>query len=125
MFKRQTGFTLVELLVVMAAIGLLLSVAAPRYAEHVDRAREVALKQNLQSLRETIEKFYSDRARYPDALPELVKEGYLRQIPVDTITDRADTWVPVAPGGGNQGPLMDVRSGATGKSRDGSAYAAW
>ena len=125
MRNRFTGFTLIELLVVMAALGLLLSVAAPRYAEHVDRAREVALKQNLQAIRDTLDKFYSDRARYPGSLQELVKEGYLRLVPVDAITERADTWVPVTQGNATGGPITDIRSGAPGNSRDGSPSASW
>jgi general secretion pathway protein G len=121
---KQRAFTLIELLVVMAAIGLLLSIAAPRYVEHVDRAREVVLRQNLAGMREAIDKFYADRARYPKDMQELVQQRYLRQLPLDPITDRNDSWMPVAPAG-QQGGVFDVRSGATGRARDGSAYASW
>jgi general secretion pathway protein G len=122
--KRQRGFTIIELLVVMAAMGLLLAVAAPRYAEHVDRSREVVLRHNLVNLREIVDKFYADRARYPKDLHELVTERYLRQIPVDPVTDRTDSWVLVPPPG-EQGGVFDVRSGATGTARDGTVYASW
>lgn len=123
------GFTLIELLVVMAALGLLLAVVAPQYMQHVDRARETALRQNLASLREAIDKFHADRARYPLQLNELVAEHYLRSLPVDPVTDRSDTWVLVAPSGqvgvAAGTAIFDVRSGAPGRAKDGSAYASW
>jgi general secretion pathway protein G len=121
---RSRGFTLIELLVVMAALGVLLAVSAPRYIEHVDRGRETVLRHNLAGLRETIDKFYADRGRYPKDLQELVTERYLRQVPVDPVTDRADSWILVPPQG-MQGAVFDVRSGAVGKARDGSTYASW
>ena len=125
--RAHSGFTLIELLVVMAALGLLLAITAPRYTEHVDRAREAVLKQNLSSLRDAIDKFYADRARYPVDLQELVKQRYLRQMPLDPITDRTDSWVAVAPGGqaSSAGAVADVRSGASGNSHQGAAYASW
>lgn len=122
--QRVRGFTLIELLVVMAALGLLLSIAAPRYVEHVDRAREVVLKQNLAGVRDAIDKFYADRSRYPKDLQELVQQHYLRQLPLDPIIDRADAWTLVPPPG-QQGAVFDIHSSATGQGRDGTAYAAW
>ena len=121
---RSRGFTLIELLVVMAALGVLLAVSAPRYVEHVDRGRETVLRHNLAGLRETIDKFYADRGRYPKDLHELVTERYLRQVPLDPVTDRADSWIVVPPQG-MQESVFDVRSGAAGKARDGSTYANW
>jgi general secretion pathway protein G len=122
--RRCQGFTLIELLVVMAALGLLLVLAAPRYAEHVDRSRETVLRHNLLGLRDAIDKFYADRARYPKDLQELVAERYLRQLPVDPVTDRADSWQIVPPRGGQEG-VFDVRSGAPGNGRDGTPYVSW
>jgi len=121
---RTRGFTLIELLVVMAALGLLLSIVAPRYLNQVDRTRETVLKHNLVAMREAIDQFRADRGRYPAALQELVQARYLRELPQDPLTDRADTWVPVPPPGG-EGAVMDVRSGARGQARDGSSYASW
>jgi general secretion pathway protein G len=123
--RAARGFTLIELLVVMAALGLLLSIAAPRYIEHVDRSRDVVLKQNLAGLRDAIDKFYADRARYPKDLQELVQQRYLRQVPLDPVTDRIDSWVLVPPNGQSGGAVFDVRSGAPGRARDGSVYASW
>jgi general secretion pathway protein G len=121
----QKAFTLIEMLVVMSVIGLLLAITAPRYSEHVDRAREAVLRQNLASLRDAIDKFYADRARYPADLQELVQMRYLRQAPLDPLTDRFDSWVLVPPTGQRTGAVMEVRSGATGKGHDGTAYASW
>jgi general secretion pathway protein G len=122
---RASGFTVIELLVVLAAIGLLLAVAAPRYSQHVDQAREVALKHDLRALRDAIDKFYADQARYPATLDELVVKRYLRGLPVDPITERTDSWLILAPTGQASGAIFDIRSGAKGTARDGSAYATW
>lgn len=118
------GFTLIELLVVMAAIGLLLAIAAPRYVEHVDRARETVLRHNLLGVREAVERFRGDRGRIPRDLRELVDARYLREVPLDPITDRRDSWILVRPNGEDAG-VIDVRSGAPGRARDGSPYASW
>lgn len=118
------GFTLIELLVVMAALGLLLALAAPRYVEHVDRTRETVLRHNLAGMRDAIEKFRADRGRDPAALQELIDQRYLREVPLDPITERRDTWVLVARPGGGAG-VADVRSGAAGVGRSGESYGAW
>jgi general secretion pathway protein G len=121
---RARGFTLIELLVVMAALGLLLSLAAPRYFDHVDRTREAVLRNNLAALRQAIDRFHADRGRYPEELAELVRQRYLREVPLDPVVDRADVWTLVRPAGQTTG-VFEVRSSANGRARDGSAYAAW
>lgn len=121
---RRAGFSLVELLVVMAALALLLSLAYPTYVKQVDRARDAVLRHNLNSLREAIDRFYADHARYPQDLTELVDRRYLRQVPLDPVTNRADTWV-VLPPSGAAGRVFDVKSGALGLAMDGSSYASW
>jgi general secretion pathway protein G len=124
--SKRNGFTLIELLVVMTVVGLLLSIAAPRYFEHVARAKEAVLKHNLLGIRQAIDKFYMDRARYPAGLPELVQHKYLRELPLDPVTDRQDSWQVVGPDGQSQSTtMMDVRSGASGLALDGSTYASW
>jgi general secretion pathway protein G len=121
---RARGFTLIELLVVMAALGLLLSIAAPRYFSHVDAAREAVLRHNLTAVRQAIDRFHADRGRFPADLAELVTLRYLREVPQDPLTERADTWVIARPAGQSSG-VFDVRSSAQGKARDGSVYATW
>ncbi len=120
----KLGFTLIELLVVMAAVGLLLAIAAPRYVEHVDRARETVLRHNLVGVRDAVDKFRGDRGRAPRDLLELVDARYLREVPLDTVTERRDSWVLIRPNGEDAG-VVDVRSGAPGRARDGSLYGTW
>lgn len=122
--RGRSGFTLIELLVVMAAVGLLLALAAPRYFDHVDRARESVLRHNLHGLRDAIEKFRADRGRDPLSLAELVEQRYLREVPLDPITERRDSWV-LSPAGQATSGLAEVRSGAPGLSRGGEPYASW
>ena len=122
---RQRGFTLIELLVVLAALALLLGLAVPRYVDHVQRAREVVLRQNLATLRDAIDKFRADQGRYPGDLAELAARRDLRQVPVDPLTERTDTWTLVNPAAGEDGKVFDVHSGAPGMGKDGQAYAQW
>ena len=121
----RRGFTIIELLVVLAAIALLLSIVAPRYLQHVDRAREAALRSNLAALRDALDRFHADRGRWPEALDDLVKARYLRAIPVDPFTERSDSWQIVPPLAGEGGAVYDVRSAAPGGGSDGKAYASW
>lgn len=112
-------------MVVMAIIALLLSLALPRYFNHLENSRETILRQDLAVMRDAIDKFHGDRGRYPESLDELVNARYLRALPVDPLTERADTWQILAPEGDEAGAVYDIRSGAPGASRDGSAYADW
>ena len=122
---RDRGFTVVELLVVLAVIAVLASVAAPRYLRHLSQAQEVALRQSLVTMREAIDHFHADQGRYPASLQELVAQRYLRALPVDPLTARSDSWVLVSPASRQPGQLADVRSGAEGQAADGTPYAAW
>lgn len=119
------GFTLVEMLVVLAVLGVLLGIAAPRYVEHVDRAREAVLRQNLTTMRDAIDKFNADRGRLPQELEELVRERYLKSVPVDPLTESNTTWLIVTPSGAGAGQVGDVHSGAEGVALDRSPYASW
>lgn len=116
------GFTLIEMLVVLAIVALLLSVATPRYFGSLEKGREVALKENLRVLRVTLDKFRADKGRYPDTLDELVEERYLREVPLDPITESATSWVLVPPKEPDQKGVADVKSGASGTSRDGRGF---
>lgn len=125
-FRRLVlGFTLIEMLVVMAIIAMLLTLVTPKYFEHVSHAKEVALKQNLASLRDSLDKFYSDTGKYPTSLNELVERRYLRRIPVDPITELSDTWQVVQPADPALGTVYDVHSGAQGAGEDGTPYSDW
>jgi general secretion pathway protein G len=121
---RRSGFTLIELIVVMAIIATLLTIALPRYFGSVDRSKEVTLRQSLNVMREAIDKFNADNGRYPEKLEDLVEKRYIRAIPVDPITESVQTWVIVpVPGAMAQGAVYDVRSGAPGSTSDGKPFA--
>ena len=116
------GFTLIEMLVVLAIVALLLSVATPRYFGSLEKGREVALQENLRVLRVTLDKFHADKGRYPETLDELVDERYLREVPLGPITESATTWVLVPPRAPHQQGVADVKSGASGTARDGRRF---
>jgi general secretion pathway protein G len=122
---RCRGFTLIELLVVLAIVSTLLLLVTPRYFHKVDAAKEVVLRDNLRTLRDTIDKFYGDMGRYPETLDELVEKKYLRALPVDPITESTKTWELVPVPDGYKGAVYDIRSGASGFARDGRKYAEW
>ncbi|HEX8990019.1 MAG TPA: prepilin-type N-terminal cleavage/methylation domain-containing protein [Rhodocyclaceae bacterium] len=122
---RSRGFTLIELLVVLAIIATLVSLVAPRYTGSVDKAKEAVLREDLATLREAIDKHFGDTGKYPASLQDLVTERYIRKLPVDPITDSAETWIVVPPRDAQKGGVFDVKSGAPGESRDGSLYKDW
>ena len=119
------GFTLVELLVVLAILALLLTLAVPRYFSSIERAKEAALKQDLNTLRESIDKFYADTGQYPKILDDLVYKKYIRKLPRDPITESTTTWRLVAPEPPLEGDIADIYSGALGTAKDGTQYADW
>lgn len=121
--SRRRGFTLIELLIVLAIVGTLLTIAVPSYFASLEHARETALRKSLHVMRAAIDQYHGDRGKYPDTLQELVSARYLRSIPVDPISGAADQWVAETSGEG--GGLRDVKSGAPGSGRDGTAYASW
>ena len=123
--KNNTGFTLIELLVTLSIIALLLALAVPRYFSRIDSAKETVLRENLHLMRDALDKFYGDHNRYPDKLDDLVDNKYLRQIPLDSLTDNNTTWILLPPNDPNKGNIYDVRSGANGKGRDGTEYDTW
>lgn len=122
---KETGFTLVELLVVMAIISLLLSLAVPRYFHSVENSRETVLRENLTLTRQALDKYYGDNGKYPDGLDMLVSKKYLRSLPLDPITSSNTTWIIVPPDVAEKGGVFDVKSGALGQARDGSEYKDW
>ena len=124
--RKKSGFTLIELLVVMAVIASLLTLAVPRYFASIEKSREAVLQANLTLLRHTLDNYYGDKGRYPEALTELVDSKYLRSVPADAITESNLTLIIVPPPQPEMGDgVYDVRSGAAGMARDGSAYQDW
>ena len=128
--KNQAGFTLVELMIVMAIIGVLLTVAIPSYMGAVRQAREAVLKEDLHTMRSAIDSFTADKQKAPQSLDDLVTEGYLKEVPVDPMTRSKETWQTTTsdtlssvdqtdPG------INDVHSGAQEQGSDGQPYSAW
>ncbi len=132
MRRRRSGFTLVELLVVMAIIGILTAIAVPQLAKTPQRAREAALRQDLYTFRTCIDQYFADKGHDPESLQVLVTERYIRKIPVDPITKSADTWEVVmeeadaASASPDQPPgIIDVKSGSKDLGLDKTAYNTW
>jgi general secretion pathway protein G len=123
--RSESGFTLVELMVVLAVLALLVSIVAPKAIGGVTRAEEAVLRQDLALMRDALDKHYSDAGRYPAALHELVGKRYLRSIPVDPLTHSSATWIAVPPADPDKGSVYDVRSGAPGVGTNGTPYAQW
>lgn len=123
--RKPWGFTLVELLVVMAVIALLLSIAVPRYLHSVDKSKEAVLRENLSLTRQALDKYYGDNGKYPDDLAMLVSKKYLRSLPVDPITESSTTWLVVPPDTPEKGGVFDIKSGAPGMGRDGTEFKEW
>ena len=122
---RKAGFTLVELMVVLAVIALLISIVAPHYVGRIARAEEAVLRENLVLMRDALDRHYADAGRYPASLEELVAKRYLRAIPNDPVTQSSTTWVVIAPEDLKKGAVYDVRSGAKGNGASGKPYAQW
>jgi general secretion pathway protein G len=124
------GFTLIELMIVMAIIAILMSIAVPVYNRSITRAKESVLKNNLFTLRTVIDEYTYDKQKAPQNLQDLVSEGYLRQVPTDPMTGTADSWKPIMEDALNavnqtEPGIFDVKSGSDKNSLDGTAYADW
>jgi len=122
--SRAAGFTLIELLVVLSIIALLLSLAAPRYFQHVERSKEVVLRENLATVRDAIDQFHADTGQWPENLDSLVEQRYLRAVPLDPLTESRGTWL-VVPAGESESGIRDIRSGAEVATADGRSYEEW
>ncbi len=130
--RPGAGFTLIEIIIVFALIGILVGLALPQYKTSLRKAREAVLKEDLFILRKLIDQYYTDKGKYPTSLRMLVEDGYLRQIPVDPMTKSADTWVEIReiPSFEEMQPgmefgIVDVRSGSKEKGLNGTAYDTW
>ena len=120
--RLARGFTLIEMLMVLAIVALLLSVALPRYFGALDKSKDVALQENLKVLRISIDRFSADKGRHPETLDELVEFKYLRAVPMDPLTESSASWVLITSADANERGIVDVKSGAPGSAADGRAY---
>jgi general secretion pathway protein G len=123
--RRRNGFTLIELLVVMTIIGVLLTLAAPRYFKSVEHSKETVLRHDLSVLRESIDKYFADIGQFPDALSALVDKRYIRSVPVDPFTKSAESWLLVASEDPDHPGLRDIHSGSPNMAADGTPFVSW
>jgi len=120
--RSAGGFTLIELLVVLSIVALLLTLAVPRYFSSIDKSKEAVLRENLNQMREAISRYYADKGKYPESLDSLAAEKYLRSVPLDPVTESDKTWLIVQPEDPSKGGVVDVKSGAPGKAKDGREF---
>jgi general secretion pathway protein G len=126
--RKQRGFTLIELLIVISIILILVSLSIPTYKQSILRAKETVLKDDLFTLRRTIDEYTYDKKKAPAALDDLVTDGYLKQIPKDPMTGKAD-WNPImeadASFEGTEIGIDDIHSSSDAMGSDGAAYSTW
>jgi general secretion pathway protein G len=124
------GFTIIELMVVLALVVILASLAMVQYRRSIVYAKEAVLRDDLTKMRAAIDQYYADKNQYPATLGALASEGYLREIPKDPITESNSSWqeVPAEPDASNpvaSPGVFNVKSGSDGTALDGSRYSEW
>ncbi|MGB8338312.1 MAG: prepilin-type N-terminal cleavage/methylation domain-containing protein [Burkholderiales bacterium] len=121
-YISRRGFTLIEILIVMALVALLLTIAVPRFFGSLEKSRETALREDLKVMRIALDKYYADKGHYPESLDKLVEDKYLRAVPIDPITESSGTWVTVTSTDEVINGISDVKSGAPGAANDGTPF---
>src|SRR5882762_1820942 len=109
----------------MTIIGVLLTIAVPRYFRTVERSKETVLRRDLSVVRESIDRYYGDLGQYPEALAALVDKHYIRGVPVDPFSESAETWRVVESGGPDHPGVRDFHSGSPENAADGSPSVSW
>lgn len=128
--NSSRGFTLIELMIVISLLLILMAIAVPIYNQSILRAKESVLKQDLFTMRQVIDQYTLDKQKAPQGLDDLISAGYMKKLPVDPFTSRADSWVPVQddtlqdPSQTEPG-ISDVHSGSNLVGSDGRPYSEW
>jgi len=128
--KRDDGFTILELIVVMTIIAVLSTIAIPGFVHNIKVAREAVLKEDLHTMRTAIDSYTYDKQKAPQSLEDLIQSGYLKVMPQDPMTHRTDTWMPVQSDDltsidETQPGISDVHSGSQEVSTEGTSYSSW
>ncbi|MHB8174919.1 MAG: type IV pilin protein [Nitrospirota bacterium] len=130
--KDKKGFTLLELMVVIAIIGILATLAQPQFKTAVLKSKEAALKEDLFNFRNVLDQYYADNGKYPGTLDDLVTKGYMRSIPPDPMTGSKDSWrleyytsSDSSDSSSDSGGIYDVHSGSDKVGTNGVSYADW
>lgn len=125
----KKGYTLLELMIVVAIVGILVSLAIPNFQQSAMKAKETALKQNLFTMRAVLDQYYADRGDYPDSLESLVEAQYLRSIPMDPFTKSSTTWAEIfeeqEEGDDSPTGVYDIKSGSDAMAVNGTPYKEW
>ena len=123
--NNNKGFTIIEMLTVIAIIGILASIAAPSFQRSVIRAKETSLRNSLFVLRDVLDQYYADHGNYPDTLEVLTEKKYIRSVPIDPFTKATDTWILIPPEEEGLSGVYDIHSGSNKISLYGTPYNEW
>ena len=123
--KKNQGFTLIELMIVISIIAILMTMAMPNYAVYTLRGKEAVLKENLATEREVLDHFKADTGSYPENLQDLVEKQYIKSVPQDPMTHSSETWILIPPINEEETGIYDIHSGSDLVGLNGTPYNEW